>query len=79
MVGGVKRGEVWCGGDSGEDVESGEGKWGEVWRKCGLVCGVESCSHGCSYAILLPTYSFVQFLVMESPWVVTYPDKQTSA
>lgn len=35
-------------------------------RKYGLVHGVESCSQRCSYAILLPTYYFVQFLLSES-------------
>ena len=35
-------------------------------RKYGLVREVESCSQRCSYAILSPTYSFVQFLLSES-------------
>ena len=33
--------EVWCGGDGGEDVESGGGKWGGsmVWRRRWGGCG----------------------------------------
>ena len=76
----VERGggeEVWCGGDGGEDVESGEGKWGEVWR--GEVTRGESMvwyvrwSHVLKGAVMQYCHPHTALCnsCYQSPWVVT--------
>lgn len=75
--GGSGEWEVWCGGDGGEDVESGEGKWGEVWR--GEVTRGESMvwyvrwSHVLKGAVMQYCHPHTALCnsCYQSPWVVT--------